>query len=76
MTRKSNNQYRHGYLYNGYDYENQAWVVNGRYIRCGHPETMDCRCYGREHEGGFVNPMEWPEIGSNEEIEMAEEYSY
>ena len=34
-----------------YDYENQAWVVDGRYVRCGHPDNMDCGCYGREHEG-------------------------
>ena len=74
--RKSTDQYRNGYLYNGYDYVNQAWVVNGKYIRCGHPETMDCRCYGREHEGEYVNPMEWPELGSPEEKEIAEEYSY
>jgi hypothetical protein len=33
-----------------FDYPNQAWVRNGRYIRCGHPESMDCGCYGREHE--------------------------
>src|SRR6266851_8669088 len=36
---------------NGYDYENQAWVVDGKYVRCGHPETMKCGCYGRKHEG-------------------------
>lgn len=34
-----------------YDYENQAWVKAGKYVRCGHPETMDCRCYGKIHEG-------------------------
>lgn len=34
-----------------YDYINQAWIVNGRYIRCGHAETMACGCYGREHAG-------------------------
>ena len=32
-----------------YDYEHQAWVVDGRYVRCGH-ETA-CQCYGRLHEG-------------------------
>lgn len=40
-----------GRLVNGFDYDRQAWVVNGRYIRCGHPETMACKCYGREHAG-------------------------
>jgi hypothetical protein len=34
-----------------FDYENQAWVVDGVYNRCGHPETMDCRCYGKQHAG-------------------------
>lgn len=34
-----------------YDYDRQAWTVDGRYVRCGHPETMQCGCYGREHEG-------------------------
>ncbi len=37
-----------------YDYEHQAWVVDGRYIRCGHIDTgldTDCKCYGRLHEG-------------------------
>lgn len=35
----------------GFDYENQAWVVDGRYIRCGHPDSMSCGCFGRKHEG-------------------------
>lgn len=34
-----------------YDYDNQAWIVNGKYIRCGHPESMNCNCYGKLHEG-------------------------
>lgn len=34
-----------------FDYENQAWVENGVYIRCGHPENTNCQCYGRIHEG-------------------------
>ena len=43
-----------------YDYENQAWVVNGKYQRCEHPDSMTCLCYGRVHAG------EWytiPETG-------------
>lgn len=35
----------------GYDYNNQAWVVDGRYKCCGHPDSMNCRCYGRIHAG-------------------------
>ena len=34
-----------------YDYERQAWVVNGCYERCGHPDSMACDCYGRKHAG-------------------------
>ena len=49
MSRISNDQYINGRLMNGYDYKNQAWVLNGRYVKCGHPETMNCNCYGRNH---------------------------
>ena len=38
-------------LIHGFDYDKQAWVENGKYVRCGHPETMNCKCYGRLHEG-------------------------
>lgn len=53
MTRESTNQLdpTTGYLLNGYDYDNQAWVVDGKYEACGHPADMDCGCYSREHEG-------------------------
>ena len=34
-----------------YDYERQAWVVDGRYDDCGHPEHVECVCYGRLHAG-------------------------
>jgi hypothetical protein len=33
-----------------FDYHNQAWVKDGRYVRCGHPGDS-CNCYGRIHEG-------------------------
>ena len=40
-----------------YDYDNQAWSRDGKYVRCGHPESMDCKCYGKEHEGEpFTDP--------------------
>jgi hypothetical protein len=32
-----------------YDYDKQACVVDGRYIRCGHRDP--CDCYGTAHEG-------------------------
>lgn len=37
-----------------FDYKRQAWIENGRYVRCGHPESMACNCYGRLHAGEIV----------------------
>jgi hypothetical protein len=37
-----------------YDYAHQAWIEDGRYVRCGHPESMNCQCYGRLHAGEAV----------------------
>ena len=34
-----------------YDYKNQAWLVNGLYTSCEHPEEMQCDCYGKLHAG-------------------------
>jgi hypothetical protein len=36
---------------NQYDYTNQAWLVNGRYVACNHPEAMQCLCYGKLNAG-------------------------
>lgn len=41
---------------NGYDYRNQAWVKDGKYVRCGHPVMFVCACYGRKHEGESLAP--------------------
>ena len=51
----------HPKVENGYDYTNQAWIMGGVYVRCGHPDvgarTPDgqlwtgCQCYGLLHEG-------------------------
>lgn len=38
-----------------YDYKNQAWTENGKYVRCGHPVSMNCQCYGRLHQGESIN---------------------
>lgn len=46
--------FKNAVLVNGYDYDNQAWVLAGRYVRCGHLEEMDCRCYGKKHQGEEV----------------------
>jgi len=51
MTRVSKDQYIDNRLINGYDYVNQAWVLDGKYIACGHPAEMKCNCYGRIHKG-------------------------
>jgi len=34
-----------------YDYDNQAWIVDGRYTDCAHPVAMPCGCYGRINAG-------------------------
>ena len=34
-----------------FDYDNQCWIVGGKVERCGHPENMNCGCYGRLHAG-------------------------
>ncbi len=62
MSRTSANIYGKGGLLHGYDYEKQAWVVNGRYVRCGHPEAMRCGCYGRAYEGLTANEIETAEL--------------
>lgn len=33
-----------------YDYKNQAWVINGKYVACNHSSIV-CDCYGTEHYG-------------------------
>lgn len=47
-------------LKNGYDYTNQAWVVDGVYVACGHAPTLHCSCYGKLHAG--EKPAEDAEI--------------
>lgn len=51
MTRLSNDVYEDGRLIHGYDYDKQCWVLDGKYVACGHPEDMDCGCFSREHAG-------------------------
>lgn len=54
--RMSPDHYKEGRLIDGFDYINQSWVKEGRYITCGHPETMTCDCYGRIHHGETTQP--------------------
>ena len=49
---------------NGFDYDNQAWVIDGTYRRCGHPDSMSCGCYGREHEGEMVSAAVAAKLGT------------
>lgn len=56
--RLSRDEFRDGRLLNGFDYQNQAWVADGKYVKCGHPETMQCKCYGRIHEGEETRRIE------------------
>lgn len=52
LSRASVDQYDStGLLIHGYDYINQAWIVNGKYVRCGHSPSVECNCYGRIHAG-------------------------
>ncbi len=59
MSRVSNDEYGpDGLLVNGYDYDRQAWVIDRRYVDCGHADAMDCECYGRRHAGAAVGDYE------------------
>jgi hypothetical protein len=49
-------EFRDGRLWNGFDYERQAWAKDGMYITCGHKENVKCRCYGRVHAGEMTIP--------------------
>ncbi len=39
-----------------YDYDKQSYVRHGRWVDCGHPEAMECECYGRLHHGERLTP--------------------
>ncbi len=41
-----------------YDYDKQVWILDGKYVRCGHPESMGCDCYGRLHAGEMATITE------------------
>ena len=62
--RYSNNEIdQWGEIVNGYDYENQAWVKDGLYVNCGHPETMVCNCFGRRFAGVSFSYLALKPIG-------------
>ena len=35
---------------NGYDYTNQAWYMDGKYVTCGHP-AYSFACFACSHAG-------------------------
>ena len=41
-------------LEQGFDYVVQVWYQNGRYVRCGHPESMRNCCNAIRLEGQVV----------------------
>ena len=43
MTRVSEDELREGYVFNGFDYNVQLWIVDGVVRRCGHPASMRLR---------------------------------
>lgn len=45
-----------------FDYENQAWMIDGVYQNCGHTPLTDfsCGCYGREHQGKTAEQIHNP----------------
>ena len=72
MSRTSNNEYRNGFLFDGYDYTRQAWVVDGKYVTCGHSwpnpltgKPTPCNCYGRAHAGEASEEQETPRGGDS-----------
>jgi hypothetical protein len=59
-----------------YDYTNQAWIQNDKYVPCNHPATLDCRCFGKLHAGETAPPIgdniarpfaapKWPTFGKD-----------
>lgn len=58
MSRTSASQFKNGLLWNGYDYDKQAWVLKGIYQDCGHPETMHPDCCNAHQIAGQAVKME------------------
>lgn len=49
-----------------YDYKHQAWIDDeGKYVKCNHPESMNCTCYGKLHEGKVAEENKLSEIKPN-----------
>ena len=57
MTRLSGDELRNGFVWNGFDYALQVWVVDGVVQRCGHPPAMARR-------GPCCRHSAWPAAAS------------
>lgn len=51
MRYSSNVNDASGNVRDGFDYDLQVWVRDGRVQRCGHPADMACGCNGRAYAG-------------------------
>lgn len=49
--RTGQNEMQAGVIKNGFSYTHQCWIRDFVIQRCGHPETMDCGCFGKRHAG-------------------------
>jgi hypothetical protein len=57
VTRLSGDELRDGYVWNGFDYALQVWVVDGVAQRCGHPVAMPRGARAARHSA-------WPAAAS------------
>lgn len=49
--RTGQNEMRAGVIVNGFSYTRQVWIKEFIIQGCGHPETLDCGCFGKQHAG-------------------------
>lgn len=57
MSRMSGDEMKDGKVFNGFDYDFQVWVCDGVIQRCGHKESMDCRCNAKIHAGKLLSEV-------------------
>lgn len=39
------------YIYTGFSYRYQCWLIKQIVQDCGHLDNAQCECYGRTHKG-------------------------
>lgn len=52
--RQGQNEMQAGVIKNGFSYTHQTWIKDFIVQRCGHPQQMNCQCFGKKHEGEQV----------------------